>query len=286
MARTLNQRIDRLRLLRALLLWEGEIRSNRIQRLLSVTAVPASRLIAQFRDAYPGLIENDTREKRWVLARSVSATAQLSANAPRIDEYLALTSDDELGCCMVDARQTFLDPAPSVFHILRRACLDKVAVDVTYASMNHPEGVRRTIHPHTIVRGSQRWHVRAWCEERQEYRDFAIGRMSSPSLIGATNKELPPDRAWETMIEVRVGAHRALPTDKEKVIRDEYFQGKVARRFTVRAALANYLLNDIRAAVDPPRQRPPEYLLEVTNLEEVQPHLFSARRSPNLPRHS
>jgi hypothetical protein len=278
MGRSLNQRSDRLRLLLALLQWEGEIRSSRIQQLLSVTAVPASRLITQFREVYPGLIENDTRRKRWVLSRAASARAQLATNAPRVDEYLALTAEDDTNDCVVEARQTFLDPAPSVFSTLRRACLAKTGVTITYASMNHPEGVVRTIYPHALVRGNQRWHARAWCEERQEYRDFAVGRMSSPSLVDAPRKQLPPDHAWETMIEVRVGAHSALPMDKEKVIRDEYFHGKVGRRFTVRAALVNYLLNDIRAAIDPRRQVPPEYLLEVSNLEEVRPHLFSAQR--------
>jgi len=127
------------------------------------------------------------------------------------------------------------------------------------------------------VRGSQRWHARAWCEQREEYRDFALGRINSISPVDTLSKRLPIDQVWATMIDVRVTAHTALPTDKEKVIRDEYFQGKVGRRFTVRAALLNYLLNDIRAATNPQQQAPPEYLLEVANLDEVRPYLFSKR---------
>ena len=143
--------------------------------------------------------------------------------------------------------------------------------------MNQPAGTRRVIYPHAVVRGSQRWHTRAWCGERLEYRDFTLGRISSPSLIDAKPKELPPDQAWDTMVEVRVAAHSALPHEQEKVILDEYFKGTAGRRFSVRAALLNYLLNDIRAATEPKRQAPPEYLLEVTNLEDLRPHLFSER---------
>lgn len=241
-----------------------------------MTAVPASRLIAQFRETHPGITQIDTRRKRWVLSRTVSAKNQLASHAPDVEEYMALTSQADLPW-IVDARQTFLDPAPSVFSTLQSACLTRRGVSILYTSMNNPAGTQRVIYPHAIVRGSQRWHTRAWCAERHEYRDFALGRISSPSLVDEEPKQLPPDQAWDTLIEVRVGAHSALGHQQEKVILGEYFKGTMGRRFSVRAALVHYVLNEIRAATDPKRQIPPEYLLEVTNLDDLRPHLFSNR---------
>ena len=66
---------------------------------------------------------------------------------------------------------------PTVFAVLQ-SITDQDGVAISYASMTNP-GVRgRTVFPHPSSIG-RRWHVRAWCARRQDFRDFTLGRIRS-----------------------------------------------------------------------------------------------------------
>lgn len=268
MPKTTQGRQDRFRLLWTLLAWEGELRNKRLQDLLGLESVQASRLIAQFREAYPGAVENDPPQKRWI-----PAAATRGPGEERLEDYVRTLQ--AIDSWYEDGRVDFLTPNARLFAVVRQACLSGVGLETTYASMSHPKGQRRTIYPHTLVRLMQRWHVRAWCAQHLAYRDFTLGRMSRTQLKPAPSSTLPRDEDWEQTVVLRLGAHRALGVDHEHVIRGEYFGGAVARRVRVRRALLNYVVNDIRAAIDPQRQTPPEFLLEVLNANELEPWLFS-----------
>jgi len=268
MPRTIQGREGRFRLLWTLLAWEGELRNKRLQDLLNLESVQASRLIAQFREAHPGAVENDPVQKRWIPAGATKVPGEAT-----LEDYLRTLQAEDIW--YEDGRVNFLTPAPRLFATVRQACACRVGLEVTYASMSHPKGQRRLLYPHTVVRLMQRWHVRAWCTQRQAYADFTLGRMSRAQLRAEPPPTLPRDGDWEQTVDLRLGAHRALGVDQEQVIRGEYFGGAVARRVRVRRALLNYVINDIHAAIEPERQTPPEFQLEVLNAAELRPWLFS-----------
>lgn len=254
----------------ALLRWEGEIRNGRLQHLLSHTSVHVSRLIGSFRTANPGLLENDPVGKRWV----PRGTVQLPDID--IDDYLAIlrehgdTSDNYL----VDARPRLQEPSAQLFSLIRRACLDGTGLQIRYASRSQPKGVSRVIYPKVIIRLSQRWHVRAWCAQREDYRDFNFGRIHDLVPVHGPTAALPPDTIWNTKVSLRLTPHRALPEEMRQVLRLEYMPLGAVRRIDTRAALTQYLINDIGAAVDPDKETPPRFLLEVVNRNEIAPYLF------------
>jgi hypothetical protein len=268
MPRTIQGREGRFRLLWTLLAWEGELRNKRLQDLLNLESVQASRLIAQFREAFPDALENDPPQKRWI-----PAVATRGPGEDKLEDYLRTLQEEDTW--YEDGRVAFHTPNPRLFAVVRQACLSRVGLETTYSSMSHPKGQRRTIYPHTLVRLMQRWHVRAWCAQHESYRDFTLGRMSRTQLRPSLPSALPRDEDWEQTLVLRLGAHRGLGVDQEQVIRGEYFGGAVARRVRVRRALLNYVINDIRAAIDPQRQTPPEFLLEVLNADELESWLFS-----------
>lgn len=85
------------------------------------------------------------------------------------------------------------------------------------------------------------------------------------------------DEAWHKTISLRVGPHSALPAEQGRLVRDEYFGGAVSMRASSSAALAHYVLMAARVAVDPYKETPPSFLLELLNREEIEPYLFQAR---------
>lgn len=264
-------RQDYFRTFWTLLRWEGELRNNRLQQLLNLTSEHVSRLLGLFREENPQLLEQDHAQKRW-MSRGTEPLP-----AVPIDDYLGLLHEGgDPAAWYVDARPHFQEPAPELFLLMRRACGEGTGLEVLYGSMSNPGGQRRIIYPHTIVRLSQRWHVRAWCQTREAFLDFTFGRMSQAVPTGAPPVPLPRDEAWERLVTLRLGAHRGLSPEQEAVIRQEYFGGAAARRLQVRAALLHYVIHDIRAALDPDQECPPYFQMEVLNREEVAPFLFGA----------
>src|SRR5690625_5587511 len=58
-------------------------------------------------------------------------------------------------------------------------------LEVDYVSLSNPNRQGRIIVPHTFVSTGLRWHLRAWCEKSQSYRDFVLSRFrGEPELLG------------------------------------------------------------------------------------------------------
>lgn len=60
---------------------------------------------------------------------------------------------------------------------LLKACREHLRLEVEYVSLANPEPEVRLIAPHTLIYTGMRWHVRAFCEENQAYRDFVLSRL-------------------------------------------------------------------------------------------------------------
>jgi hypothetical protein len=78
-----------------------------------------------------------------------------------------------------------------------------------------------------------------------------------------------------TMVPVRLIAHPGLSTEQQDLIRFEYFGNTAARIDTCRGALVPYFIQDVRAALDPQTERPPDFQLAVENIDEVRQWVFT-----------
>jgi hypothetical protein len=272
MANTPKLRDKRLQVMEGILDWEGEIGNARVRKLFDLQPVQASRLLADFRNRLDGRLLEDGRSKVLRLVNPNQPCSQMP-----LDEYVRQThSVEEADGCVIDARVDFADVRPVTFAAIRKAALIKTGVAITYASMTNPVPSERVIFPHAIVHVGRRWHVRAWCAKSNEFRDFTLGRIkdAKPAPTKAPNTSAD-DVAWNRIVQVRLVAHRGLSQSQQLVVRNEYFHGTAARRQSVRACLAQYVIQDLRAAIDAEKEVPPEYQMEVTNVVELEKWLFS-----------
>lgn len=275
MANTSNTRAARFRAIETLLLWEGQIENQRLRSLLGIQTVQASRVLAEYAAAHTDKVWRQTPRSPYV-PRGPLAPLYSSGT---IEEYLTLLRGaDAVDDVIEDARLDLTAPTPPIFATVLQACRASAGLQVDYRSMTTPSGTARLIYPHAVVRAGRRWHARAWCTERHDFRDFVIGRMRSASLIAATAKPEQSARArdagWNNKVSLVLAAHPSLDPDQSHAIRDEHFGGAVSRRISVRSCLLSYVIQDLRAAVDPARETPPEFQLAVTNAAALQAHLF------------
>ena len=264
-------RDQRLRIMEGVLTWEGEIGNARVRQLFNLQPVQASRLLADFRALMGSRIVEDGRAKVLRYAVPEEAGSLIS-----LEEYVLHSAAAEGGNpSLIDARADLTDVQPIIFATLRKAVISKTGVKISYASMANPRYAERTIFPHAIVHVGRRWHVRAWCAKRQGYRDFTLGRVRSIEAVPEhAPSDIGSDDGWETIVDLGLQAHRKLSVDQQQVVQDEYFGGTSERRLSVRACLVKYLIQDLRVAINPELDKPPEYQIELKNLSEIKKWLF------------
>jgi hypothetical protein len=271
--------LQRLRQLELLLRWEGQIGNARLRYLFGLSSIRASQWLREFRESEPG----------WVLwnsvTRSFHATPEFYRHkVPDITEslaqYLSLVGlptamNADRQNVVVAAFPDISTPNPHIFAVLSGASRLGRVVEITYRSMRDPIPHKRIISPHSIVHAGRRWHVRAHSELNKQFRDYALGRISSAKLLPQSAEHLmEDDKDWMTEVPVRLIAHPDLSPEQESLIRFEYFNDTAARITTCRGPLVQYYIQDVRAAVDVKTQRPPDYQLAVANIKEIRQWLF------------
>lgn len=269
---------NRLRLLKLLLTWEGRISNARLRELFELSSIRASQWIREIRDQAPEWVRLNSIE------RTFDATAAFYMEKSGVIEgdlehYLSIVglpnAINANGNSVVAAFPDIIIPNPRIFSVLSMAARIGRMVEITYRSMSEPQPHKRSISPHSIVHAGRRWHVRAYCSEKEQFRDYALGRVVDAKLLDKpSEKVMNDDEAWMAEVRVRLTAHPDLSPEQESVIRFEYFKNTAARVVVCRGALVNYFIQDVRAAIDIKKQCPPEYQLAISNIKEVKPWLF------------
>lgn len=277
----IDRRMDiqesRLEQVTRLLIWEGRLSRAQLMERFGLSGTRASEWLKEFRDARPDWSEWDTKLRSLVTTRA--AYRAIEKNEATAVSFMGFTEPDVMP---LDGNSTLVLPwnfsrmSPYVFSRLRLAIKDGVRVTFSYASMTRPVVHFRVIEPHSIVRAGRRWHVRGYCTERQDFRDFVLGRMSDVALKDEPcEHHVADDAKWNRSVKVRIVAHPSLSAEQAQVVRREFFAGTAARTTTCRGPLVPYFIQEIRAATDMERQLPPDYQLALDNREECKEWLFT-----------
>ena len=259
-----------------ILLWEGRVSRSRLIAEYGLSPIRASEWLRDFRESFPDWVTWDNKLKANLATSKAYSDAERATKAsqPTISTMLVPYALDAPGRPL-SISWDFAHTSPRTFSRLNLAIVDRLRVKFLYCSMSNPELHERTIEPHSLLRAGRRWHVRGYCLQRKSFRDFVLGRMSKVQLLSEPSEvDITADNAWSTVLQVRLIAHPALSAAQQLVVRAEYFNGASARIESCRAALLNYMVQELMAATDVDRQVPPDYQLAVENTKECRQWLF------------
>jgi len=277
---------QRLLLLENILIWEGRLNRARVQELFGLHAVRASEWIREFRDQHPDWLVWNSKTRSYHASPTVyqikgNSDLRRLEHSVSLAKYLALIGIPHAAPGLKQDRMVWSAypdlsaPHPGIFAVLSDAIRTSHAVQITYRSMREPAPHRRVISPHNLIRAGRRWHARAFSSINQDFRDYALGRITDAKVLKMPAERLEKDDdAWSAKVSVRLVAHPDLTTEQEEVIRFEYFNNTSARVESCRGALVGYFIQDLRAATDIKKQHPPDYQLAVANIDEVKQWLF------------
>lgn len=248
---------QRLTLLEATVFWTGELVTGFLTSTFSISRMQASNDISLYLSLRPDNLRYDRSLKRYVITEYfqpllISGSPQecfqvLQATNPSAAAVVTLMSNLP-GAEVVTPITRNIDV--EVLRPVLKSARFGLAIDITYQSMNRQEPSIYRVQPHTLVYDGLRWHIRAYSQTHDDFRNFVLARVHKAVLLGKPDVTPPEDLLWKQMVKLEIGPHPGLnPAQKQAVERD---YGMVGGRYLaeVRAALVDFFLQAMRIGKD------------------------------------
>lgn len=275
--------LQRYRLIEIVAVWEGKLNAGHLIEHFGIGRQQASKDINKYlHDVAPGNLVYNSSSKGY----EPSNTFKPVVTTGSVDEYLQLVqrNSDLMSTfenLVLGFNHTTRVPLPS-FHIkpeilrpIIKACRLGERLEVDYRSVNAPNKDGRIIAPHAIVHSGMRWHVRAYCEKNQAFRDFVLTRFFAiPDVVGKSAISDSDDSSWHTKVKVCFKPDPRLSVEQQEVVANDYGMKDGMLIVTVRAALVHYLLQMMK--VDPHilHAKPTAQQIIIDNMGAIEKWLF------------
>lgn len=245
---------ERLRYIEAAAYWRGYVNRQDIVEAFGLSLAQASADMQAYIAQNPAALAYDLRAKCYTWAARARPVLHKPDFAGALLLFGADSAREAAGAASVpSARFAFpcREAAPAVQQAVFQATLAGEIVAIHYHSLDSGEAAERRIAPRAFGFDGFRWHVRAWCFEHGEYRDFVLGRIEKAAAPSPLLETLPADTAWTREVTLLIRANPKLKPDTRRALELDFNMTGGALRFTVREALAFYAENHFRALWSP-----------------------------------
>lgn len=243
------------RLIELVALWKGRVTSKTIEDAFSCSRSTATRIRNDYLAACPSNLSYCDSNKGYL----PSDDFQPSYCSGSLEEYAQLRSLEGAEFPVHLGHQLQRRPDPAIVRQIIKAIDKRERLDISYASFTYPKDGDRIISPHSLVNDGARWHVRAWCEKNQDFRDFVLSRIQEiHGTEGPAEKTASEDEGWNHLLTVTIEPDMRLTEAQQKLVALDYGMeltstGEYQRSYQVRQALLIYTLQNLR--LDRPRER-------------------------------
>jgi hypothetical protein len=258
---------ERLRRVEFLLWWRGWVGRQDLVEGFGISVAQASGDLQRYAEVNPGAMIYQTSRKRYESAEGMVCRLHEPVFADAVRLFFggglpagraAGAADDRL--VMIDLPQRKIDVM-----IARRvliALLEGRELRVRYLSLNSGSDEWRNMVPGGLGWDGHRWHVRAWCGKRGEWRDFVLGRMIAAEWPGSVAGELPEDQDWKTVDVVKLKINPDLSPERREAIRLDYDLPGEHLEIRVRRSMKPYLLAAMFIDHESHNELPRHFVLE------------------------
>jgi hypothetical protein len=260
------------------LFWLGEVNRTDLVRRFGVSMGQASTDIARYLSRTPPGVTYDKRAKRYV----ADAGFHPVLAPPDAARFLGELRLVEAGVLPVEL--TLLGTVPSfdatplperridafVLRAVLTAIRKQLALSVTYQSMSRAEPLTRIIEPHALAHDGFRWHTRAFDQESGAFRDFVLGRITRPKLVGPKQADSQQDHDWHSFVTLEIAPHPGLTPAQAKAIASDYGITRNTAKLQVRRALLFYALRRLGLDLRPDARPPQEQHIALVNRGNIE----------------
>jgi hypothetical protein len=242
--------LQRLQFIEFRLLWEGHVNRSDLMETFGIS-VPQSTLdFREYLERAPNNMDYDKR-RRFYFPTTAFKPVFISESAEGyLSQLVALGTNREGQSIpgLIGATPTFdILPVPerrvdsTTLRQILECIRDGLSIEIYYQSLSSQTPDWRRITPHALASDGLRWHVRAFCHTKKQFRDFVLGRImdirdKQPSeILGADDTE------WNEIVQVTIAPNPALTEDQQKIIERDYAMKKGKSVITLRRSLLFYL---------------------------------------------
>jgi hypothetical protein len=240
---------DAFKYIELLLQWRGRLNTGDLMTRMGISRQSASKAISSYKKLYPNTLNYNAREKRYEPAEEFL----LEFTSGSFQEYISLFHGELSNSLSTSfLPSTHRPPSPYIVRPILNAIENHQRLDVFYASISSPEFEERIISPHSLIYDGSRWHVRAWCEKNQQFRDFVLTRIKEVfGIEGNTRFGLELDKGWNTWVDLSIEPDPRLSDARRNIVAMDYgmeidASGRLKRTYRVREALVIYWLQQLR----------------------------------------
>ena len=268
----------RLEFIEYRLYWEGRINRGDLMETFGVSVNQASTDLNQYLRLAP---ENMVyhRSARAYLRSSVFSPLFLRLDA---DRYLSELRSVKSGMLARESAWLLTYPeydepraparnvSPETLRVVLDAMRNGLAMEIRYQSLSHPEPRWRWIAPHAIGFDGFRWHVRAFCEEDETFKDFLLARVVAVGSTRPGESDSAQDLDWHEFVNLEIGPHPALSRSQRTVVALDYGMRDGRVVLPVRRAFLYYVLKRLGLDRDALFQDPADQQIVLLNRTSVE----------------
>jgi hypothetical protein len=260
---------ERLRRVEFLLWWRGWIGRQDLVDGFGISAAQASGDLQRYAGINPGAMIYQTSRKRYESAEGMECRLHepsfeeavrvfLGGGAARAGWSAEESGDTRLSVIALPKRRIDAGIARRIL----MALLERRSVRLRYVSVNSATDEWRELVPGGLGWDGRRWHVRAWCSSRNDWRDFVLGRMAAVDWPGAVAGELPEDADWLTFETVKLRINPELTAEQREALRMDYELADESLEIRVRRSMKPYLLAGMFIDHESHRDLPRHFVLD------------------------
>lgn len=240
---------ERMLFIERLAWWKGVVNRGDVRDVFRISAAQASADLQGYQEANPSALAYNVRAKRYESGENMVCVMHVPRLEEAVSLFLGVLAPMMGGRPKAAPTQSVDMVRPLVREVdavvERRVFLalnQKRLLRVKYWSVNSSRGSLREIAPHALGHDGLRWHVRAWCFENGEFRDFVMSRMEGAEWPGDLFTAPVVDKDWERMETVTLVPHSGLDAERRRGIIHDYGMKGGELKVKVRAAMREYFL--------------------------------------------
>lgn len=258
--------------------WTGRVNTRDLTERFGISRLIAQRDITRYLSLAPGNLAYNRSEKAY-LATSI---IKLRITNGEVGEYLSL--DAQTGNIhALDFITQIAPPAfnldPAIIRPVLHAIRTSQGVVLRYRSLTQPKGNTRTLYPHHLVNSVFRWHIRAYCKDREDFRDFNLARIANTlNLTGSRPASADPenDRHWHEIAHLQLAPNPNLSTEEQVLLAQEFGMRQDQLSVPSRGALVPYTLHAYQVDPSiPDSDNPKRDRLVLINKADLAQYLWS-----------
>jgi hypothetical protein len=260
--------------------WEGRINRGDLTQFFGISVPQASTDIAKYSDVAAHNIDYNASSKYYYALPGFRRVYPTSGAGQYLAQLLALDRG------VLRPEESFLGKVPpmgsapiptrtvdeATLKRLVRAITESRSVEIDYYSITSVEATSRRISPHAFGHDGLRWHVRAYCHLREDFRDFVIGRILESNESDEPGMDARADTAWHNEVTLVLAPHPDLKPDQRRGIEFDYGMDGGCVTMKCRQAMLYYVLRRLDLE-DDGKPRPSHRQVVIANLSAIAPLL-------------